>query len=192
MKNKKLYIVNETCEKFLGNLPYNELDILLNKVFSKQYFGNRNLYEMYNSREFNYHCQIGSFICCLNLLLPCNLIRGELLSNIKGKRFIHGWIETIYNGNEYVIDTSMGRAIQKKIYYNLLYPEVFQTVNRDDLFVNKYAIYLKTTLTKKNNLSLEKVYSLWWQYEDNWLMNIDDNTLLNNKTKTIILRKIKH
>ncbi len=178
-------------EKVISNLRLNQLDVFLKKQLSKQYFDNNNLYEIYHLRGFNYHCQIGSFICCLNLSLPCNLVRGELISNVSGKTFHHGWIETIYRGKEYVIDTTFAKAIPKDLYYLLLSTKIFQIINRNNLFINKYALYLKKALTKKNNLSLKKVYSAWWQYEDNWLMNIDDNTLLKKKKNTISLRKTK-
>ena len=191
MNNEKMSIINFLWKNNIVNLQMNELDSPLKKTLSKQYFGKRNLFEIYASRGFNYHCQIGSFICCLNLPFSCSLIRGELLSNIGGKRFVHGWIEVIYNGEEYVIDTSFAKAIPKKIYYKVFSPKVFQSLVREDLFINKYALYLKKILTRENDLSLEKVYSAWWQYEDSWLTNIDDNTSFNNKVRAIPVKKSK-
>ena len=171
-------------------LPPNELSCFLKKHFSKQYFGKDDLYQMYSSQGFNRHCQIGSFTCCLNLPFPCKLVRGELLSDVDGKIFHHGWIETTYHGIEYVIDTSFARAIPRDFYYQLLRPKIFQSIDRDDLFVNKYASFIKKVLTKKNNLSLDKIYSTWWQYENDWLRNIGDNTL-SNKIKKVEYKKEK-
>ena len=187
MINRKVYIIDKLCRRYLINISESNLDILIWKDLSKQYLGDINLFELYSTGQFNCHCNIASFICSLNLSIPCKLVRGELLSNINGKPFYHAWIEVTYNGVEYVIDTSLGKSIPKNIYYHALSPKVIKSIDRDDLFINIYASYLKKELTKKNDLSLEKVYSSWWKYENKWLSNISDNSLLSRKVRKICL-----
>ena len=176
--DKKEEAVNEAC-LVLDKLPYNELDLYLKKIFCKQYFGDKLLFDVYFDGDFDTHCSLGSLICSLNLPIECSLVRANLVPHVKGKRFYHAFIETNYKGREYVIDTSMARSFPKNIYYELLNPRVFKRVNRDDLFVNKFVLFLKDTLKKPNGLTMEFVYNAWTQYEKNKLDNINNNSLLN-------------
>lgn len=91
------------------------MDEYLEKELKKYFFGKQNLYNFYKTGKFNYHCQLGSLMCIINLGIKSKLIRGELLYDGRNNIFIHGWIEADYNGKEYVIDTSMAKAIPKKI-----------------------------------------------------------------------------
>lgn len=190
---------------YICPLPYNELDEFIKRNLSKYYFGNESLYDFYIKRGFNYHCQIGSLLCLLKLPneLECTLIRGELLSDIQGKMFTHGWIETKYKGKEYVIDTSIARAIPKDMYYSLYVPTVYTCIDKKDLLLNKYAQYFKEELNHINNLTLLKEKSTllygegsWFDlYENNWLQDIDNNSKKGNyltKMKKITQPKIKH
>ena len=193
----KEYITGIINKKYIFKLPYNELDGFLNGNLSKYYFGNETLYNFYIKRGFNYNCQIGSLICILNLpdKINCYLIRGELLSHIDGKMFTHGWIEITYKGKEYVIDTSIARAIPKELYYRIYNPIVYACIERKELLSNEYVKYFKDELNHINNFTLSKDASTvfygegsWFDlYENYWLQDID-----NNEKARIHLTRIKN
>ena len=183
--NIKELITGYRYKNYIYPLEYNELDRFLERNLSKYYFGNNSLYTSYINREFNYNCQIGSLLCLLTLpetLYP-HLIRGELLSNIKGKMFNHGWIEVTYKGKEYVIDTSISKAIPKQIYYKAYNPRIYVDLCINDLIKNKYVEYFKEQLNHPNDFTLSKEVSTvfygegsWFDlYENYWLQNIEDN-----------------
>ena len=174
---EKIERMNEECIKMV-DMPNNDLDKYLKGVFKNYYFGDTNLWDFYKSNKFNSFCTVGSMVCSLNLYIECYLVRGYLLPEYDGEKFFHGWIETTYKGEEYVIDTSLARAIPKEIYYESLEPDVYVKMNRDELYINDYVIYVKDQLKRQNNLNLINVYYKWWVYEDNWLNNIDDNSLI--------------
>lgn len=177
-------------KKYIFPSPYNELDGFLDGNLSKYYFGNESLYDFYIKRGFNYNCQIGSLLCILNLPdeLECYLIRGELLPNIEGNMFVHGWIEIIYRGKEYVIDTSVARAIPKYLYYRVYNPIVYTRIERKELLSNEYVKYFKEELRHINDFTLSIQNKTmfygegsWFDlYENYWLQNIKDNSKVLN------------
>lgn len=195
MKNVKEFITGIINKKYIFTSPYNELDGFINENLSKLYFGNESLFEFYKRRGFNYNCQIGSLLCMLNFPdeLECYLIRGELLSNIEGKMFVHGWIEITYKGKEYVIDTSVARAIPKDLYYRVYNPTVYTRIERKEILSNEYAKYFKEKLKHINDFTLSKDNNTvfygegsWFDlYENYWLQNINDNNVISNSLTRI-------
>ena len=182
MDNKEKAV--SRASKIMYELPFNELDKYLEEVFSIQYFGNESLYKYFINNQFDCHCSMGSLVCSINLPLKATLVRADLVTSKKGKRFFHAFIETEYKGQDYVIDTSLARAVPKELYYKLLEPRVFRKVNRDDLFVNNFVLFLKDLLTKPNNLNIQFIYDAWSQYEAKNLRNISNNSLLNEHMLT--------
>ena len=187
---KKELITGLRYQRYILSLSYNELDGYLEGNLSKYYFGNEKLFDYYKNKNFNYNCQIGSLLCILNLpdeLNPC-LIRGELLSNIEGKMFVHGWIEVTYKGEKYIIDTSIARAIPKKIYYKAYEPTVYVCIQKSKLLKNNYIKYFIEQLNNPNDFTLSKEEPTffygegsWFDlYENYWLQNIEDNSHSRN------------
>ena len=121
---------------------------------------------------------MGSLLCIIPLNDESKLIRGELLPDSTGPVFVHGWIETVFEGREYVVDVAMGRAIPKEEYYRKLRPRVDAVVTRKELSKNEYVQFLSKALYRENRLDLESVYTVWQPYEDDYLIDIDDNGML--------------
>ena len=193
---KKTFILSFLINEYILSLEHNELDEFLKSELSKYYFGQASLGDFYSNRGFNCNCQIGSLLCMINLPsnINCNLIRGELLSDVECDdfSFVHGWIEIIYNGIEYVIDTSIGRTILKDTYYKLFRPAVYTILDNETLFKNDYIKYFKEELKQKNDLTLTREFptvlygegSFFDLYENYWLDNITDNSVIgDNLTK---------
>lgn len=191
----KEFLTGFINKKYIFSSPYNELDGFLNGNLSKYHFGNESLYDFYKKRGFNYNCQIGSLLCILNFPdeLECYLIRGELLSDIEGKMFVHGWIEVSYKGKEYVVDTSVARAIPKELYYKVYSPVVYTCIERKELLQNEYVKYFKQELRHTNDFTLSRQDNnmfygegSWFDlYENYWLQNIKDNSKVANSLTRI-------
>ena len=177
--NRKIKKINDFC-KVIAKYDYNSFDTAINFIFSHCMFEKMKLSQFYFEGSFNYHCQVGSFVCAIALGMDCNLVRGELLPKVRGERFEHGWIETKFDGVDFVIDTSLGRTIPKELYYRYLKPRVNRVISRENLLENDFARYLSQALLEDNNLDLSTMYEVWWPYEDTGLANYKDNSLLNN------------
>ena len=177
--SKKIDKINNMYEKVI-NSNFNLLDLVIAGRLSKCQFEGKELSRLYSDGRFNGHCQIGSLLCIIALNDDdCKLIRGELLPDTKGEDFFHGWIETKVDDKEFVIDVSMARAVPKEVYYRYLKPRVDAVVTRQELFENDYVRFLDEALRRDNRLDMGTLYEVWWPYEDDNLINIDDNTRLD-------------
>ena len=174
MRDFKLYRINYLYHNIISELPDNSLDDFLCKSLQNQFFGNNPLSKVYEHRGFNSHCRIGSLLCSLNFPLPCTLVRGELLSDYRGNKFSHGWIETTYQGKEYVIDTSFVKAVPKDTYYKFLTPKIKYKVDRDFLLHNPVASFLKDEVTHPNQLTFSKIYTIWSPFENKSLQKVEE------------------
>lgn len=109
--------------------------------------------EIENESRFG-NCYKYAYYISLGLPLPNNLTTGYIYGYSDKSKFLHSWIETTINEEEYVIDATLNAIINKEGYYLIQHAKPINKINsqtfREDL--NNYPII------DNKNIPLEVYY----------------------------------
>ena len=100
------------------------------------------------------HCYDYAFYLSTGIPLPNNLVTGYIYGYCDKSNFLHSWIETTINDEEYVIDATLNAIINKEGYYLMQHAKPLNKISKQTFIedLNKYPmIYNK-------NIPLEVYY----------------------------------
>lgn len=106
-----------------------------------------------NEKRFG-NCYKYAYYISIGFPLPNNLTTGYIYGYSDKSKFLHSWIETAINGEEYVIDATLNAIINRKGYYLMQHAKPINKISsktfREDL--NNYSII------DNKNIPLEVYY----------------------------------
>lgn len=120
-------------------------------------------------------CFTFAYHICKNLSIENNLTTGYVYGYSDKSPFLHSWVETIINGEEYVIDGTLNAIINKEGYYRMMHAKPITKINKktleDDL--KKYPII--------DNENIELV--VYYVFRNEIIQNLEkNNEIFKNKT----------
>lgn len=74
-----------------------------------------------------------SYLTCINLGKPNELVTGHIYGYSDKSPFLHSWVETTLKGKEYVIDATRNAIINKEGYYLLKHAEPIAKISDDTI-----------------------------------------------------------
>lgn len=127
----------------------------------------RELFSLIESEKRKGRCF--EFAYCLTLMLPLltKLTTGYIYGFCDKSKFLHSWVETTIDGEEYVIDGTLNAIINKDGYYLMGHAKVINQIDKDTFLddLNKYEII--------NNVDIP--LSVYYVFRDEIIKDLERN-----------------